>query len=635
MSAFTSWELGARARIARWLLAAAFLILVGAFFRAQVLQSDQFRLQSESGRLRAILVPPSRGEILDRNGELIAESVPGYTVRLLATNTDSLRAILGRLDALIPEDSLDVEEIVTRWRAAPFVPVLVYGAGDPEIVARLQEKRAAVPGLVIEAEPRRHYPDGRVVGHLAGYAGGISARELESGRFRGARMGDIVGKSGLEVSYDSLLRGRPGVRYAEVTPAGRMLRSELRGRTVAPTPGLPIQTSIDLPLQRFIDSMWTSDTFLRPRNGAVVAMRPDGAVLALYSAPSYDPNAFVGGISTTDWRALNDDPRIPLFDRAVGGSYPPASPFKLAVAAMGLKRGLVTMSTRMPEACTGGFQFGSRRFRCWKPEGHGRLDLTGAIKTSCDVYFYQLGLLLSADTLLADAHRRGCGEVTGIDLPGEARPTLARSIKEYVDSRGRTAWNPGEALNLSIGQGRDAQTLTGMVAFYAALANGGIQPVPHVVVGAGGRSGVDLDLSPAQLEGLRNAMAEVVAAGGTAGLSGGRELMVAGKTGTGQMPAGQGDAGWFIGFAPHDRPEIVIGMLVEEGEHGSTVAPYVVKMVRRFLLGASPAVVEAPIELPLTERLTPLEEDSLAPDSLGGPVGGPPPAADSTGEPRR
>jgi penicillin-binding protein 2 len=610
--------MGNRAAIAQWGMAAAFLVLAGAFFRAQVLQSDQFRLESESGRLRAILVPPSRGDILDRNGNLLAESVPGYSVRLLASNRDSLRAVLVRLEALIPEDTLDQAVIVEAWRSAPFLPVLVYGSGDFSVVSRLQEKRAAIPGMVIQAEPRRHYPNGPAMGHLVGYAGGISARELESGSFRGARMGDIVGKSGLEVAYDSVLRGRPGVRYAEVTPAGRMLRSEMAGRTEAPTPGEPIQTTIDLPLQRFIDSMWSSDSFLSRRNGGVVAMRPDGAVLALYSHPGFDPNAFVGGISTPEWRALNDDPRIPLFDRAIGGTYPPASPFKLAVAAMGLKRGLVTMATRMPERCTGGLQFGSRRFRCWKPEGHGSLDLTGAIKSSCDVYFYQLGLLLGADTLLADAQRLGLGDPSGIDIPGEARPGILASVKAYVDSRGGSVWNPGEVLNLSIGQGRNTQTLTGMVSFYAGLANGGVEEVPYIVARRPDLERRDFGLTEAQLAGLRDAMAEVVAVGGTAGLSGGRDLLVAGKTGTGQMPSGQGDAGWFIGFAPHDQPRIVIGMVVEEGEHGSTIAPHVVRAIRRYLLGANPAAIAAPVDLPLTESLLP--PDSLPSDSVGSPA---------------
>jgi penicillin-binding protein 2 len=620
MSSYSSLEMGARATLARWGVALAFLILAGAFFRAQVLESDQFRLQSESGRLRAMLMPPPRGDILDRHGELIAESTPGYSVRLLAARTDSLRAVLLRLDALIPEDTLDIDAIVAEWRTAPFRPVLIYGSGDFLIVSRLQERRAAIPGLVIQAEPRRHYPDGAAVGHIAGYAGGISARELEGGAFREARMGDIVGKAGLEVAYDSVLRGRAGVRYAEVTPAGRMIRGELAGRTVAPTPGASIQTTIDLPLQRFIDSMWTSDSFLRRRNGAVIAMRPDGGVLALYSFPSFDPNAFVGGISTADWQALNTDPRIPLFDRAVGGTYPPASPFKLAIAAMGLKRGLVTMTTRMAEPCTGGYQFGSRRFKCWKPEGHGRVDLTGAIKTSCDVYFYQLGLMLGPDTLLADAQRLGLGEPSGIDIPGEARPGIGRRIKDYVDASGRSVWYGGETLNLSIGQGRNTQTLTGMVAFYAALANGGLNQAPFLVSRRRGAPRTDLALTPEQLAGLRNAMAEVVAVGGTAGRSGGGELLVAGKTGTGQMPSGQADAGWFIGFAPHDNPEIVIGMVVEAGEHGSTVAPYVVRMIRRYLLGPDAAVISAPVDLPVTEALVP-PPDSLATDSLPEPAG--------------
>ena len=615
------WAVSRRADVARVVLALAFVLLLGAFFRAQVLKSAEYRLESESSRLRAIPLPSPRGEIVDRNGLLIAENAPGYTIRLLASRESELREVLARLDALVPDRQVDVDDVIVRWAAAPFIPALVIASSDFALVSRLEEHRAELPGLVIQAEPRRRYPDSAAVAHLAGYAGEVNQPELDRGAFPGARMGEIVGKLGLELEYDSVVRGTPGVRFVEVTARGRLVRDPGRGRTVLPVPGRQLRTTIDLPLQRFVDSMWRAAPFLANKRGALLAMRPDGAVLAYYSHPSFDPNAFIGGISGREYALLRDDPMRPMLNRVIYGSYPPASPYKLAVAAMGLKRGLVTMTTRMPIPCTGGMMFGNRRFRCWKPEGHGFQDLRGAIATSCAVSFYQLGQRLGADAMLEDGHEFGFGERSGIDLPGEQRPTLFRSMDDYVKRRG--AWNAGETLNLSIGQGANAQTLVNMTAFYAALATDGIKRAPYLVERAGGAETHDLGLSPADLAGLKLAMSDVVTRG-TAGRSGGAFLNVAGKTGTGQMPGGQEDIAWFIGFAPTESPEIVVGILVEEGEHGSTAAPFVVQAIRRWIVGPDTAAIRAPIDLPITENLTDIESlppvEAVAPSPPDAPA---------------
>jgi penicillin-binding protein 2 len=371
-------------------------------------------------------------------------------------------------------------------------------------------------------------------------------------------------------------------------------------------------TTIDLPLQRFVDSMWRNTPYLATRPGALLAMRPDGAILAYYSYPTFDPNIWVGGISREDYAVLRDDPARPLVNRVIYGRYPPASPFKLAVAAMGLKRGLVTMSSRMPVPCSGGLQFGNRRFRCWKAEGHGSLDLTGAIATSCDVYFYQLGQRLGADALMEDGTAFGFGDRSGIDLELEQRPIFPEGVRSYVDRRGNSTWNRGEVLNLSIGQGANAQTLVNMVSFYAALASDGVKRAPYLVERRPGVPDRDLGLTPEHLAGLRQAMSDVVTRG-TAGASGGRDLMVAGKTGTGQQ-TGKEDLAWFLAFAPLDNPEIVVGIIVDEGLHGSTSAVHAVRTIRRFLLGPDSAAIRAPVDLPITEELRP-------PDSTGRAIG--------------
>lgn len=616
MSSFASFEVARRAEGARWLLGLAFLVLGSAFFKAQVLDHDRFRVEAGSNRLRPIKLPSPRGDILDRNGLPIAENVPGYSIKLLATREDSLRAVLGRLLAFVPADSVSIDAVVQRWRAARYQPAQVFASGEDRIVAVLEEHRAALPGLVIQAEPRRTYPHGIAMSHLVGYIGEISEGELKSGEFGSADMGEMVGKQGLEVEYDSMLRGQLGTRYVEVTARGRTVRDQQNSGSVRPVAGSVMHTSIDLPLQLFIDSMWNAE--MPEKRGAMVAMTPKGEILAYYSHPGFDPNQFIGGISTEEYAVYHEDSDNPLLDRVINGRYPPASPFKLAIATMALRRGLVTMDTRMPAPCTGGYRFGNRVYKCWKRDGgHGSLTLTEAIKTSCDVYFYQLGLLLGKDALLEDGRLLGLSDPSGVDLQQEKRGLFPRSAKDYVNSRGQSTWNNGEVLNLAIGQGRNSQTLINMVSFFAALAGDGIKRAPHVYEQRPDAKSYDLGLTPEQLSGLRHAMSEVVRSG-TAGASGGAAFDVAGKTGSGQV-SNQKDIGWFIGFAPADSAKIVIGIQVEEGLHGSLVAKYVVRAIGRFLQGPGSPVIKSDFQLPLSEDTTP-DVDSLAPDTVRVPT---------------
>ncbi|MEP6589555.1 MAG: penicillin-binding protein 2 [Gemmatimonadota bacterium] len=613
MSAFASFEVARRADAARWVLGLTFAVLAGAFFKAQVLEHDRFRVEAGSNRLRPIKLPSPRGDILDRNGLPIAENVPGYSIKLLASREDSLRAVLARLLAFVPADSVKIEAVVQRWRAARYQPTQVFASGEDRVVAVLEEHRAAIPGLVIQAEPRRTYPHGLSMAHLVGYIGEISEGELKAGEFGTAAMGEMVGKQGLEVEYDSLLRGQTGTRYVEVTARGRTVRDQQNGGAVRPIAGSVMRTTIDLPLQLFIDSMWNAD--MPDMRGAMVAMTPKGEVLAYYSHPGFDPNAFIGGISVADYAVYHEDSDNPLLDRVINGRYPPASPFKLAIATMALRRGLVTMDSRMPAPCTGGYRFGNRVYKCWKRDGgHGSLTLTEAIKTSCDVYFYQLGLLLGRDAMMEDGQALGLSDPSGIDLQQEKRGLFPRSVKDYINSRGQSTWNNGEVLNLAIGQGRNSQTLINMVSFYAALAGDGIKRPPHVFEERQDAKRYDLGLTPDQLRGLRHAMSEVVRSG-TAGASGGAAFDVAGKTGSGQV-SNQKDIAWFIGFAPADSAKVVIGIQVEEGLHGSLVAKYVVRAIGRFLQGPGSAAIKSDFVPPLSEDTTP-GVDSLVSDSTG------------------
>lgn len=616
MREFHAFRVQERARLARWILFGAFVLLAAAFFRTQILQYDRYRLRAQNNRLRPVPLQPARGTIYDRHGLVIAETVPGYSVALLASSVDSLRRVLERFRRIVPLDSADLEAVVARYLQARYQPALVLGNATPEQVARLEERRVALPGLVIQTEPRRIYPAGRAVAHLVGYVDEVTQQDLDANRYPGARIGSVVGRLGLERRYDDTLRGTPGVRYIEVDALGRLVRERGAAPPLPSIPGRSLRTEIDLPLQLYIDSIWP-----RGQSGAMIAMTPKGEIRALYSTPAYDPNAFIGGIAASEWRRLTNDPTLPLLNRAIQVRYPPGSPFKLATAAMALRRGLVGFTSHMPIPCRGGLQFGNRYFRCWKKEGHGSLDLTGAIEKSCDVYFYQLGLRLQLNPLLQDGVSMGFHDRSGVDLVNEVNPIYPTSTAYYDERYGPRGWSNAAVLNLAIGQGENTQTLINMMKFYAALAGDGVTPVPHIVR-ADSAPVFKLGLEAEQLYGLRHALIQVVERG-TAARSRLKEFSVAGKTGTAQNPHGK-DHGWFIGFAPAESPEIVIGAIFEFGGHGSEVAPYVVQAMRRYLLGSDstaqgPVVVRtvedtAPRDLPL-----PASQAGQADSTGGGP----------------
>jgi penicillin-binding protein 2 len=602
---FDSYRVRQRADIARLTLIGAFLVLAGAFFRTQVIQHEKFQLKAETNRLRPISLTSPRGSILDHKGRVLAENVPGYSVKLLATSTDSLRAVLAQVSRYVPLDSTRVSDIIERYQQARYQPALVFGDAAFDVIAKLEEHRAALPGLVIPAEPKRLYPAGKSVAHLVGYVSEVTEADLDADRYPGAVLGSIVGKAGLEREYDDTLRGSEGVRYIEVNARGRLVREEAGTASLPPTPGKPIVTTIDLDLQRFVDSIWP-----RTIRGAMVAVTPKGEVRALYSAPTFDPNHFVGGISSTEWKALNNDPAKPLLNRVIQARYPPASPFKLAVAAMALKRGLINLNTRMPEPCRGGMRLGNRVFRCWKKEGHGSLDLTGAVAASCDVYFYQLGLRLGLDAIIQDGVLMGFRDKSGIDLENELTPIYPTSAAYFDRLYGPRHWSPpGTTLNFSIGQGENTQTLINMVKFYQGLAGSGSTVAPYIVAPTSDRAR-SLGLTPKELEGLRRALIAVVERG-TAAANRRADLAVAGKTGTAQNPHGE-DHGWFIAFAPADKPELVVGGIMEFAKHGTTVAPYVVQTLRRYILG--PDAV-GPVKMGVL-----LDETAAAQDSAPRPI---------------
>ncbi len=586
MRTFHPHLLDRRLRAARAIVWATLGVILLAFFRIQILGHGKYQLQSETNRLRPIALPAPRGVITDRNGLVIAENVPGYTVSLLPGPVDSLRATLRRIAPIVKLDSAAIERIIVRYRRAPYQPALVHADAPFEVVSALEERRLAVPGLLIQTEPKRYYPDGPVVAHVMGYVGEVTEAERAVPRFASVRLGGLVGKDGLEREYDDTLRGSDGVRFVEVSALGRMVREAGVAPALVPVAGTPLQTTIDLELQRYV-----AQIFPPGQRGAVIALEPNtGQVLALYSAPGFDPNAFVGGVNVDYWRQLSESEAKPLFDRAIQARYAPGSTWKLAVAAMALKRSVAGFRTHMPIPCRGGLQYGNRFFRCWQAEGHGDLNLTGAIAQSCDVYFYQLGLKLGLTAHVEDATEWHLRTRTGIDLPGEVPPLFPSGPEYYDRLYGPRRWTTAVNLNLAIGQGENDQTLLSMVRFYQMLAaRDGTMRTPYVVRPAAGEL-PSIDITPAQLVGLRTAMQNVVEQG-TARASRVKNLSIAGKTATSQNPHGK-DHGWFIGFAPVVEPQIVVGAIVEFSEHGSAIAPLVSRIIARYLGADTVAAAE-------------------------------------------
>ncbi|MBL0939872.1 MAG: penicillin-binding protein 2 [Gemmatimonadaceae bacterium] len=564
-----------RARVARGLLFTIFLLLGGSFFRAQVLQNAEYVLASESNRLREVPLPGSRGIIYDRNGEIIAENLPGYSVSILSPTSDSLRSALRTLATVVDIDSAQQELAVRRYQRAPTRPAVIFNDASFQIVSVLEERRAEFPGLIIQSSPKRYYPDGPAVAALVGYTGEITEGDLAKERFESYKAGQQIGKAGIELQYEEKLRALEGQRFVEVDARNRVVRDNGVRPEVQPEAPPPLRTHIDIDLQRYAHAYFGDSL-----RGAVVALEPKtGGVLALYSAPSYDINRFIGGAPFSFYNALLNDKHKPLYNRALAGTYAPASTWKLATAIMGLERGLVTMDTRMPVPCTGGYYYG-RVFKCWDKRGHGDITLAQAIAKSCDVYFYQLGLRIGLDSLLAGGVRLRFDRKSGVDLPFEIKSTWPADRAYFDKQYGKRGWNPSVVLSLSIGQADNAQTPINMAKFYTALATDGSAATPQIVAREPEREKI-LNITPEQLQGVKDALADVLSRGTAAGAQI-KGLTIAGKTGTAQVN-GQKDNAWFVGYAPADNPKIVVAIIVEEGLHGSSAARVATKLMERYL----------------------------------------------------
>jgi len=575
-----------RGREATVIVCGVLVFLLSAFFRAQVLRNEQSLLQSEENRLRQIPTAAPRGVILDRYNKPIAENIVGYSVALLAQNEDTLRATLTRLRGTINLSNKAFEDAVRRFRRDRTRPTVIVQDASFDVVSVLEEHRIEFPSLIIQSAPKRIYPNGEAVGAFVGYVSEINEGELASLASAGYKAGQLVGKGGLEKQYEQALRGREGLQFVEVDARNRIVPNGRAREDVTPQQGPPLYTNIDIDLQEYIHTLF-SDTLA----GAVVAMIPKtGEVLAIYSSPTIDPNRFVGGVSSTYFDSLRNDPRQPLYNKAVQGQYAPGSTFKLATSVIALEDSLITFDTHMPEPCHGFYYFGNRPWRCWRKEGHGSVNLAGAIAQSCDVYFYQLGQKIGLTRLVAGGIGLGFDKRAGIDLPEEKRPIFPSSVPEYFNQKyGVHNWTSGShELNLSIGQGDNSQTVVNMARFYSALATDGSEPTPQIRRGPPQRTR-RIGIDSVQIARLRKAMMGVVSEGGTAAAAAITGVSVAGKTGTAQtMRFSSGGKplyyAWFAGMAPADDPQIVVVVMVPNVTfEGATSAGLATKIIAHYL----------------------------------------------------
>jgi penicillin-binding protein 2 len=621
-------------RVGVLLLIALVLFGVLAFrlWFLQILSGDEFVAYAKDNRVREVVVEAPRGVVYDRNGQIVVENRAGLSVGLLPMSMydpeeepAQFRAEISRLTEVLEVPESELLEAYEKAKKDPYVVYTVKeDVPENSVVAYLKEHSLEFPGVEVQTSSLRQYPYQALATHLLGYVGEISETDLEQTLFVELRPGAHIGKDGVERTYDSFLRGTDGRKTVEVDAAGRPKKFL---EDVAPKPGNNLVLTIDLELQQAAEEAIVEgldrahqDGFPEAEAGAVVALDPrTGEVLALASYPDYDPSLWVGGMEAGMYAALTaPEAHNPLFDRAIAGLYPAASTFKPFVAAAALDAGVVTADTIFN--CNGSFETKGQKWKCWKDEGHGDLNLIAAIAQSCDVYFYNLGNLLYNQTgaVLQEGVRAfGFGEKpTGIDLPGETTGTRVpdRLWKQETGQDAEAkAWKPGDEINLAIGQGDLLVTPVQMAVALSALANGGDVWVPRLGLQITDASGNvihqfesekrgELGFSSDVLSAVRRGMRLVTSdASGTAYATFANfPVAVAGKTGTAEKKPDK-DYALFMGYAPADGnsvPEIAVVAVVEQGGHGSSVAAPV---VRRVLETYFHTEAGGPQNVPVTE----------------------------------
>jgi len=587
-----------------------FTLLFVRFVWLQIVQHDYYQTRAEDNRISLVPIVPNRGLILDRNGVVLARNYSAYTLEITPSKTRDLDQVIDGLAGIIDIQAKDrkrFKKLLEESRNFESLPIRTR-LTDVE-VAKFIAHRYRFPGVDIKARLFRQYPGGAFASHMLGYIGRVTDRDLEKieeqdqeANYRGT---EHFGKTGLEQHYEFKLHGETGFEQVEVDAGGRAVRTLARS---APVAGSNLTLTVDIELQRIAEQAFGD------RKGALVAIEPStGGILALVAMPNYDPNLFVDGIDTQNWKELNESPDKPMVNRALNGAYPPGSTFKPFMAL-----GALTLGKRRAEQAIsdpGFFNFGGHTFRDDKKGGHGSVDMYKSIVQSCDTYYYMLANDMGIDNISAFMAQLGLGSRTGIDIDGESEGVLPSQEwkRKRFKKPEQQKWYAGETISIGIGQGYNAYTPIQLAHATAILANKGVVFRPHLVkfvtdTKSGERALVEpkptrtLALKPEHIEVIKNAMVGVNKEGTGARAFAGAEYVAAGKTGTAQVFSLKGaeykaggvkkelrDHALFIAFAPADEPKIALAILVENGGFGAqAAAPIARQVLDYYLLGKKP-----------------------------------------------
>jgi len=555
----------------------------------QLVEGERYTTLAENNRINVRIMPPSRGQIVDRYGVPLATNLQNFQVLITPEQSESIEKTLRDLQSVITIDERDIRQVLKMVNRNPsYVPIEVRDNLAWEDVSKVELSLPHLPGVTVQAGELRSYPYKDATAHIVGYVGRVSDNEKMKDPLL-SLPGFQVGKSAIELKYDLNLRGKPGRAEMEVNVHGRPVR-QLGAQP--PVPGARVALSIDAEFQRFVQQRLSSE-----RSASAVVMDVEtGEVYASVSHPAFDPNSFSGGISSMDWEQLRDDPTYPLNNKAINGVYPPGSTFKIVTALAGLESGLINKNRTV--TCPGHFDLGKSRFHCWKSGGHGTVNVVSALSHSCDTYFYKLATVLGIDRIADMARRLGFGQKYGFDLP-EEKSGLIPDTKWKREVKGEV-WHPGETLVSSIGQGAVGSTPLQLATMLSRVVNGGKAVKPWLAAYANeeplslnlNADAPALGIKKEHLDIVRRGMESVLEQGGTAFGSRITEenMTMGGKTGTSQVKRismaerasgvrRQEDLPWhlrhhalFIGYAPTQNPKYACCVVVDHGGGGSAAA---------------------------------------------------------------
>ncbi len=555
-----------------------FLILGVRLWYLQILHGNEYMLKAERNKIRTIQLVAPRGTILDRNGTPLVENRPSFNILLYR---ESIKDQQSTTDFITQKLNVKSDDLETRLRRSKgtglYHPIIIKEDVGIDDISVVESHRRDHPEIQLGPQPRRLYRYGKLAAHVLGYVGEIGDEELARDLFPGARVGDLVGKSGVERIYNKYVLGNDGRRQVLVDSVGREVG--LLDEENASIGG-ELHLTLDLDVQT------AAEKALEGKVGAIVAMDPrDGEILALASAPSFDPNSFSAGISETEWNHLLEDPDHPLQDRAIQNSYSPGSVFKLIMSDAGLEEGMIQQDTHV--YCTGSAVFYNRTFHCAVKTGHGYVNLESAITKSCNIFFYDLGKRMGIEKIAEHAHALGLGGKTGVDLPGEHSGVMPSP--EWKQRTRKSKWFAGETISVSIGQGAVSTTPLQILRAVSAIAVGGRLSTPHVLLRAERLPSIQwsesqIPIGEENVRRIRAGMWGSVNNSGTGHNAAIPGLDICGKTGTVQVMSnetrkevhgdlsGFEDHSWFAGFASRDNPEIAVVVLIEHGGKGGIAA---------------------------------------------------------------